>query len=80
MVDQKAICNYGALRYKEYGASTRVTDDFYGAVRALPTTYSANSYYAFIEAWGTVSSGAQTLALLTFHLSLLLSILSLKLT
>ncbi len=57
MVDKKAICNYGALRLKEFGIVTSkpaVTDEFIGAVKALPTSYNQNAYISFIEDWGTV--------------------------
>ena len=59
MLDKKEICNYGALRYKEYGVDRTdkpaVTDDFLGALLALPVHYNHTHYFDFIESWGTVS-------------------------
>ena len=53
-MDKKEICNYGAIRLKEYGVEVSVTDEFIGAVKALPTTYNQAAYFDFIESWGTV--------------------------
>ena len=58
IVDKKEICNYGELRYKEFGVTTslpKVTDEFIGAVLALPIANDVDAYYDFIEDWGTVS-------------------------
>ena len=54
MVDKKQICNYGAIRLKEYGVTTSVTNEFIGAVRALPISYNQAAYFQFIESFGTV--------------------------
>ena len=51
-VDKKRICNYGTVRL----VGGKVTDEFYRAVRSLPTTYSEGAYFAFIGNWGTVSA------------------------
>ena len=56
-MDKKEICNFGALRLKEFGITTSepaVTAEFIGAVKRLPTSYNQNAYINFIEDWGTV--------------------------
>lgn len=58
--DFKKICNRGEVRYlldsaHQHIIGFTVTDDFAAAVCRLPNEYQQNSYFEFVEGWGTVS-------------------------
>ena len=57
-IDKKRVCSYGEVRYVDTIGNQffPLTDEFYQAVKKLPTTYSLDVYLAFIENWGTVSN------------------------
>ena len=55
------ICNVGTALYRWDNALNNhysISDNFYYAVKNLPTAYVANTYKRFIDDWGTVSGVA----------------------
>lgn len=57
MLDKTIICNEGGVRYLYSTAINNeysIADDFYYAVKGLPTTYDEDTYINFIIEWGTV--------------------------
>ena len=63
ITDKEVICNIGTARYRLATALNNqysISNDFYYAVKNLPTTYAGNTntnaYKRFIDQWGTVSS------------------------
>ena len=57
-MDKTVICNKGEVRYLTSTALNTdhsISDDFFYAVKNLPSTYDQSKYIKFIKDWGTVS-------------------------